>query len=154
MPSSSAIEAVVHYRKKLERHMDDPDPSVMLHCLSKLDRVPMTIDILQETGVGKLVNSLKKKSAPDSDVASKAKAIVRKWKDLVASHEETEDGNDVTADEVEPDEESPAPPAPPAAQPPPPAAAELAEAMDDSEDEKPVEKESRSRHHHKSSNHS
>ena len=45
--ASSALDAVEHYKKKLTRHIDDPDPSVMLHCLAKLDRVPMTFDILQ-----------------------------------------------------------------------------------------------------------
>ena len=79
MPSSSsALEAVVHYKKKLTRHLEDNDPDVMLHCLSKLDRVPMTFDILQETEVGRTVNGLKRKPDLDPEVADLAKTIVKK----------------------------------------------------------------------------
>ena len=92
MPSSSsALEAVVHYKKKLTRHLEDNDPDVMLHCLSKLDRVPMTFDILQETEVGRTVNGLKRRPDLDPEVADLAKTIVKKWKDIVANHEEQEE---------------------------------------------------------------
>ena len=86
--SSTAIEAVIHYKKKLLRHVNDKSPDVILHCLAKLDRVPMTIEILQETGVGRVVNQLKKALDPESLLAEEAKNIVRKWKEIVANQEE------------------------------------------------------------------
>ena len=73
--SSTAIEAVIHYKKKLLRHVDDESPDIILHCLAKLDRVPMTIEILQETGVGRVVNQLKKTLDTESLVAEEAKNI-------------------------------------------------------------------------------
>ena len=89
--SAMVIEAVTHYKKKLLRHIDDDKSDVVLHCLAKLDRVPMTIEILQETGVGRVVNQLKKSTDPDSQVAEEAKNIVRKWKEIVSSQEEEEE---------------------------------------------------------------
>ena len=138
MPSTSAstaMEAVVHYKKKLMRHVDDPDPDVMLHCLNKLDRVPMTIDILQETGVGRIVNSLKKKMEPDSEVAVKAKTMIKKWKDIVANHEEMEEqdvGDTESVDNPDPIQ-SAAPDSPPP----------------EEERKRHKDRDSSSRHHHK-----
>ena len=89
--TAMVIEAVTHYKKKLLRHVNDEKADVVLHCLSKLDRVPMTIEILQETGVGRIVNQLKKSTDPDSQVADEAKTIVRKWKEIVSNQEEEEE---------------------------------------------------------------
>ena len=89
--TAMVIEAVTHYKKKLIRHLHDEKGDVVLHCLAKLDRVPMTIEILQETGVGRIVNQLKKSTDPDSQVADEAKNIVRKWKEIVSSQEEEEE---------------------------------------------------------------
>ena len=77
--TAMVIEAVTHYKRKLLRHANDEKGDVVLHCLAKLDRVPMTIEILQETGVGRVVNQLKKSTDPDSQIADEAKNIVRKW---------------------------------------------------------------------------
>ena len=89
--TAMVIEAVTHYKRKLLRHANDEKGDVVLHCLAKLDRVPMTIEILQETGVGRVVNQLKKSTDPDSQIADEAKNIVRKWKDIVQSQEEEEE---------------------------------------------------------------
>ena len=89
--TAMVIEAVTHYKRKLQRHANDETGDVVLHCLAKLDRVPMTIEILQETGVGRIVNQLKKSTDPDSQIADEAKNIVRKWKDIVQSQEEEEE---------------------------------------------------------------
>ena len=53
--TAMVIEAVTHYKRKLQRHANDETGDVVLHCLAKLDRVPMTIEILQETGVGQYI---------------------------------------------------------------------------------------------------
>ena len=89
--SSMVVEAVTHYKKKLLRHVNDEKADVVLHCLAKLDRVPMTIEILQETGVGRVVNQLKKSIEPESQVAEEAKNIVKKWKEIVSNQEEEEE---------------------------------------------------------------
>ena len=89
--TAMVIEAVTHYKRKLLRHANDEKGDVVLHCLAKLDRVPMTIEILQETGVGRIVNQLKKSTDPDSQIADEAKNIVRKWKEIVQTQEEEEE---------------------------------------------------------------
>ncbi len=88
--AAMVIEAVTHYKKKLLRHVNDEKADVVLHCLAKLNRVPMTIEVLQETGVGRIVNQLKKSTDPESQVAEDAKNIVRKWKEIVSNQEEEE----------------------------------------------------------------
>ena len=46
---------------------------------------------LQETEVGRTVNGLKRRDGLDADVADLARTIVRKWKDIVAKHDEQEE---------------------------------------------------------------
>ena len=45
-----------------------------MQVLTKLDGYDMTLDILKETGVGKVVNTMKKRQG---EVSDKAKALVR-----------------------------------------------------------------------------
>ncbi|QQP37466.1 Transcription elongation factor B polypeptide 3like, partial [Caligus rogercresseyi] len=71
----------------MERHPSDS--SVLLHCLSKLDRVEVNIALLQETGIGRIVNSLKK--SEQEEVAEKARLLVSKWKDVVAKEDDGEE---------------------------------------------------------------
>ena len=54
------MDVIEHYKKKLLRHIEDPD--TVLYCLKKLDAVPVTIEILQDSEVGKVVNRLKKRN--------------------------------------------------------------------------------------------
>nr|XP_031837825.1 transcription elongation factor B polypeptide 3 isoform X2 [Nomia melanderi] len=63
---------------------------MMLHCISKLSNLPVTVQHLQETGVGRTVNALRKY---ENGVGDAAKALVAKWKAMVAS-EETSEGED------------------------------------------------------------
>ena len=80
------MEVIEHYKKKLLRHTDDPD--TVLYCLKKLDAVPVTIEILQDSEVGKIVNRLKKRTDLTPDVISSSKALVEKWKELVKNSDE------------------------------------------------------------------
>jgi TFIIS helical bundle-like domain len=50
-------------------------------CLSFKSSFKNAGHCLQETNVGKVVNSLRKND--DEDISSKAKAIVQKWRDVV-----------------------------------------------------------------------
>ena len=60
----------------------------MIHCLSKLFHLPVTVQHLQDTGVGRTVNALRKY---EGDTGEAAKALVAKWKAMVAA-EDSSDG--------------------------------------------------------------
>ncbi len=73
------------------------DPAVLRHSLSKLSRLSgVSIAVLQETGIGRTVNALKKSN--DEEVAAAAKELVAKWKQIVASEEEKERRDDVNGE--------------------------------------------------------
>jgi transcription elongation factor B polypeptide 3 len=59
----------------------------MLHCLSKLFHLPVTVQHLQDTGVGRTVNALRKY---EGDTGEAAKALVAKWKAMVAAEDSSE----------------------------------------------------------------
>ncbi|KAM9737686.1 elongin-A [Menidia menidia] len=61
------------------RILDNPEPRKLLKTLKRLGELPMTVDILVETGVGKTVNSFRKHDV----VGELAKTLVAKWKKLV-----------------------------------------------------------------------
>lgn len=60
----------------------------LLHCISKLYKLPITVQHLQETGIGRTVNALRK---DDGEVGVAAKALVAKWKAMVAAEESSDD---------------------------------------------------------------
>ena len=74
----------------------------ILHCLTKLYKLPISVQHLQETGIGRTVNSLRKY---DGEVGVAAKALVTKWKNMVAS--EQSDEENVEHDEDEEEEKEP-----------------------------------------------
>ena len=82
----ATMEVIEHYEKKLLRHIEDPD--TVLYCLKKLDAVHVTIEILQDSEVGKVVNRLKKRTDSTPDVISSSKELVKKWKELVKNANE------------------------------------------------------------------
>ncbi len=44
----AASEAVQHYKRKLVKTLDEEGPAdIVLHCLTKLERIPVNIAILQ-----------------------------------------------------------------------------------------------------------
>ncbi|XP_076645760.1 transcription elongation factor elongin A [Halictus rubicundus] len=84
----SVVDKIKHYQRNIEKCDDNGDR--MLHCISKLSNLPVTVQHLQETGVGRTVNALRKY---ENGVGDAAKALVAKWKTMVAS-EETSEGED------------------------------------------------------------
>ncbi len=56
-------------------------PRQVLYVLKKLERLPMSLEILHETGVGKTVNSYRKHPQP---VGERAREVVTRWKGLLA----------------------------------------------------------------------
>nr|XP_019960217.1 PREDICTED: transcription elongation factor B polypeptide 3 [Paralichthys olivaceus] len=70
------LEAVDRLQSRLQ---ENQEPRKLLKTLKRLGELPMTVDILVETGVGKTVNSFRK-----HDVAGEvAKSLIAKWKKLV-----------------------------------------------------------------------
>lgn len=75
----SELKKKVCNLQKLLKQPDHPE-KYYLKVLAKLDGYDMTLDILKETGIGKVVNTMKKR---EGDVADKAKALVKKWMELL-----------------------------------------------------------------------
>lgn len=85
---TSIVEIIKHYQKSIDRSLNDEGR--LLHCIAKLYRLPVLVQHLQETGIGRTVNGLRKY---DGEVGVAAKALVSKWKSMVAA-EESEDGGE------------------------------------------------------------
>ncbi|GFR22138.1 elongin-A [Trichonephila clavata] len=82
--ASTLKESVHHWRKKLERTTEE---NVILNVIHKLSKVPMTVDLLQDTGIGKVIRGLAKKSGK---VGEKASAVLNYWRGLVSSQKSPE----------------------------------------------------------------
>ncbi|KOX78696.1 Transcription elongation factor B polypeptide 3 [Melipona quadrifasciata] len=76
----SLVDRIKHYQRNIEKCDDDEDKVV--HYISKLCNLPITVQHLQETGVGRTINALRKY---DGGIGDAAKALVAKWKAMVAS---------------------------------------------------------------------
>ncbi|XP_055979297.1 elongin-A [Sorex fumeus] len=76
MAAESALQVVEKLQARLAANAD---PKKLLKYLKKLSALPITVDILAETGVGKTVNSLRK----NEHVGSFARDLVAQWKKLV-----------------------------------------------------------------------
>lgn len=59
----------------------------MMYCISKLYQLPVTVQHLRDTGVGRTVNSLRKF---EGGVGDAAKALVCKWKTMVAEEDSSD----------------------------------------------------------------
>ncbi|KAM9384015.1 elongin-A [Pholidichthys leucotaenia] len=70
------LETVERLQSRLQENQESRK---LLKTLKRLGELPMTVDILVETGVGKTVNSLRK----HEEVGEVAKSLVAKWKKLV-----------------------------------------------------------------------
>ncbi|XP_034194172.1 transcription elongation factor elongin A isoform X1 [Osmia lignaria lignaria] len=81
----SVVDKIKHYQRNIEKCDDNEDR--ILHCISKLSNLPVTVQHLQETGVGRTVNALRKY---EGGIGEAAKALVAKWKTMVANEESSE----------------------------------------------------------------
>ncbi|XP_061903348.1 elongin-A [Entelurus aequoreus] len=80
LPTVNMAEDLLETVDRLQsRLMESPEPRKLLKTLKRLGELPMTVDILVETGVGKTVNSFRKHEV----AAEVAKGLVAKWKKLV-----------------------------------------------------------------------
>lgn len=74
------MDKIQRYREFLDSATRSNNDQQVLSVLEKLDKLPVSLDHLQETGIGKTVNGYRKYDDP---VGKKAKSIVNKWKGLV-----------------------------------------------------------------------
>merc|ERR1712062_675773 len=99
--TANELEVLNHYNKKMLKYDESPD--IITKCLWKLDRVQVNIALLQNTGIGRTVSALKKKYG-ESEVGTIAKALVLKWKNVVAKEEEELENEDSEVAETENDD--------------------------------------------------
>ncbi|XP_017849244.1 transcription elongation factor B polypeptide 3 [Drosophila busckii] len=83
--TSNLAEVVRHYQRSIERNSHGEDETRLMHCITKLFNLPIKFEHLQETGIGKTVNALRK---INGEVGVAAKTLVTKWKAMVAAAEE------------------------------------------------------------------
>ncbi|KAF6213883.1 hypothetical protein GE061_011608 [Apolygus lucorum] len=94
MTSKSIVDQIRHYQKDIERCPENSER--MIRCIQRLYVLPILVQHLQETGVGRSVNSLRKFNG---EVGEAAKALVTKWKAMVAAEEsDDEDSAPVETD--------------------------------------------------------
>ncbi|XP_028843885.1 elongin A, like [Denticeps clupeoides] len=74
--AAADVGKVLQSKRKLK---ESPDSKTVLNTLKKLEELDITLDILAETGIGKVVNSFRK----HADAGGVAKTLVNRWKKLV-----------------------------------------------------------------------
>ncbi|RXG72497.1 Transcription elongation factor B polypeptide 3 [Armadillidium vulgare] len=89
--SDNTLTQIAHYQKKLEKYAGTGDDEKLLYCIHKLKYLPVTVNHLEITGVGKSINGLRHKNGV---IGEKAKALVQKWKLMVAQEEEQQEANE------------------------------------------------------------
>ncbi|XP_078664437.1 elongin-A-like isoform X2 [Branchiostoma floridae x Branchiostoma belcheri] len=74
----ATMESKIRYLQ--EKLLTSDDSSKRLKILQRLDSLPITIELLQATGVGKAVNGLRKQ---EGELGDQARGLVQKWKGMV-----------------------------------------------------------------------
>ncbi|CAK1579365.1 unnamed protein product [Parnassius mnemosyne] len=91
---ATVLDLVKHYQHAIEKYPNDEQK--ILKCIDKLFHLNVTVQHLQETGVGRTVNALRKEPG---EVGQASRALVYKWKVMVAAEEsdqESDHRNDTT----------------------------------------------------------
>jgi len=96
---------IEHYKRHIGRATESNDNDKIMKCITKLSRLPITVQNLQNTGIGRVVNNLRKY---DGNIGESAKSLVIQWKNVVKI-EETENfyKRDDNSDEEHHDVSSP-----------------------------------------------
>ncbi|KAK6626672.1 hypothetical protein RUM44_009148 [Polyplax serrata] len=94
MACNDIVSAILHYKRNIDKISDPPERALkyedrLLHCINKLYKLPVNVNHLQETGVGRTVNSLRKIEG-EKGLGDAAKALVAKWKTMVMLEDEAE----------------------------------------------------------------
>lgn len=97
---NKVIEVINHYQAALNRYVSRGEEHKIMHCLDKLRRLPITVSHLEETGVGRTVNALRK---VDGDVGDGARLLVNQWKEMVEldTHDNDAQDSDKDVEEME-----------------------------------------------------
>ncbi|XP_035658772.1 elongin-A-like isoform X1 [Branchiostoma floridae] len=74
----ATMESKIRYLQ--EKLVNSGDSGKRLKILQRLDSLPITIELLQATGVGKAVNGLRKQ---EGELGDQARGLVQKWKGMV-----------------------------------------------------------------------
>ncbi|XP_046674264.1 transcription elongation factor B polypeptide 3-like [Homalodisca vitripennis] len=99
MSDKSILDQIKHYQRDIIKSPDDSKR--MLRCIERLTVLPVTIGHLQETGVGRSVNELRKCGG---EVGAAASALVAKWKNMVVKEEENEEEESASESDAETNE--------------------------------------------------
>jgi transcription elongation factor B polypeptide 3 len=59
----------------------------LLHCLNRLTKLPIGVEHLQATGIGRTINGMRK---ADGAVGEEARSLVNKWKEMVAAEDKSD----------------------------------------------------------------
>nr|CAI5829284.1 unnamed protein product [Callosobruchus analis] len=90
------LKAIWHYQERLGKYASNGSDEKLLYTLGKLKKLPIKTAHLENTGVGRTVNGLKKLGG---DVGEAAKSLVALWKEMVLQEEqkaeEEEQSNDI-----------------------------------------------------------
>ncbi|EAA09112.5 AGAP004363-PA [Anopheles gambiae str. PEST] len=97
---SSIVDIINHYQTSINKSLNDT--ARIVHCIGKLYKLPISVRHLQDTGIGRTVNSLRKY---DGEVGVAAKALVTKWKAMVAAEESDDNTGNAGSHGEEPDHE-------------------------------------------------
>ncbi|RVE43000.1 hypothetical protein evm_012346 [Chilo suppressalis] len=85
---ATVLDLVKHYQHAIEKYPNDEQR--VLKSIDKLFNLDVTVQHLQDTGVGRTVNALRKEPG---NVGQAARALVCKWKLMVAAEESDHDGD-------------------------------------------------------------
>lgn len=82
---STVLDQVRRYQYAIEKHPEDEHR--LLRCIERLQQLDVTVRHLEETGVGRTVNALRKEPGA---IGEAARALVKQWKYMVAAEERSE----------------------------------------------------------------
>ncbi|CAH2040533.1 unnamed protein product, partial [Iphiclides podalirius] len=85
---ANVLDLIKRYQHTIEKYPNDEQK--ILKCIDKLYHLDVTVQHLQETGVGRTVNALRKEPG---DVGQVSRALVYKWKVMVAAEESDQEGD-------------------------------------------------------------
>ncbi|XP_043471376.1 transcription elongation factor S-II [Leptopilina heterotoma] len=82
----SAEDEILRILKKLNKICsgEGTDEDEALELLKSLQKLPITLNLLQKTGIGMTVNALRR-SSKDEEVISLSKKLIKNWKKLLSS---------------------------------------------------------------------
>jgi hypothetical protein len=80
-----ALDGLSILREWLQDAKQENKPALVKLLLKVLDKIPVTLKILESCPIGKTVNNLIKNSLNDDQIAQRAKALVQKWKQAITA---------------------------------------------------------------------